>query len=138
MSREKLMQEWMETKRAMDLLKKRQTVLRQRLFDTLDSEGTVDAKGNKWVTIETDDKIIEAKKERRFSVKVNQEKALDFLNNRNNKELFEKCTQTQVVIYEPSLEEAILEGEISEQETEVFTDTKESFALKVKETEKEI
>ena len=131
------MNDYMEAKQAVELMQKRVAVLRVRLLDAIDENGKKDDKGNTWLTEELGDEIFEAKKERRFRSVLKKDDFMTFIEERNDKELYELCTETQVVPYEPGIEEAVINEKLSAQEVDSLMDSKETFALKVSKREKE-
>ena len=132
-----LMQEYLDAKGAVEGLQKRVATLRLRLFDLIDETGTKDDKGHIWLTEELEDEIMEAKKERRFRSVLDADKFMVFLDETNDKELYELCTETKIVPYEPGIEEAVLTEKLASQELDSMMNSKETFALKVTKRNKE-
>ncbi|MAF59642.1 hypothetical protein CL631_02215 [bacterium] len=137
MTATELMQEYLSAKDTMTLLKKRVDSLRLRLFEKLDEEGKEDDKGHRWMKGELDDYVLEAKKEKRVSVKLLDDDVLDYLESRNDKELYDSCTMQKTVPDESGIEEAVLDEKIPKQALDSLVTTRESFALKVTRTQKE-
>ena len=137
MTATELMQEYLSAKDTMTLLKKRVDSLRLRLFEKLDEEGKEDDKGHRWMKGELDDYVLEAKKEKRVSVKLLDDDVLDYLESRNDKELYDSCTMQKTVPDESGIEEAVLDEKIPKQALDSLVTTGESFALKVTRTQKE-
>lgn len=118
-------------------LNNRKKELKKRIFASMKQGSKEDEKGNLYAYQEGDGVTLEAKKERRYTAKLNDKLALDYLMDSDNKDLLELCTEMKQVIYEPGIEQAIIQEMITPESVEGFTDVKETWALKVKKIEKE-
>ena len=115
-------------KKVAESAKKELDGLREEIFTELEASGTPDDKGNITIRVSDQDKDIVIKKERRVSVKLDEDAALVMF---KDKKLIECVAQIEVV-HEGALEKAVLDGKVTQDELGAVTIVKESFALKIK------
>ena len=117
-------------KSQLDYLEREQKEERAKLFETLDTEGEEDDKGNIFIDLpEEVDGIVAIVKERRVSRKINEAKAEEII---EAKGLEDKLYKTIRVIDEDALMAALYSDELTEEEIEEMYPQSVIWALKLK------
>lgn len=117
-------------KAQLDFLEKEQKVLRAQLFETLDTDGVEDDKGNVIIELpEEVDGISSIVKQRRVSRKIDEEKAAEII---TAKGLQDSLYKTVVVVDEDALMAALYEDVLTETEVDEMYPPSVTWALVLK------
>jgi hypothetical protein len=117
-------------KAQLDFLEKEQKVLRAELFESLDSEGVEDDKGNIIIELpEEVDGVSSIVKQRRVSRKIDEDKAADII---HSKGLQDSLYKTIIVVDEDALMAALYEDVLTEAEIDEMYPQSITWALVLK------
>jgi hypothetical protein len=117
-------------KAQLDFLEKEQKVLRAELFESLDSEGVEDDKGNIIIELpEEVDGVSSIVKQRRVSRKIDEDKAAEII---HNKGLQDSLYKTVIVVDEDALMAALYEDVLTETEIDEMYPQSVTWALVLK------
>lgn len=120
--------EYLMVKQSLDVLEKRQSELRNVIFDKLDSDGEPDEKGNVFLELpEEVDGVARLEKQKRVSRKLDETTAEEIINEKN---LQDKLFKTVVVVDEDEVMAAHYEGLLTEDEIERMFPAKVIWALR--------
>ena len=121
-----LVKQYKEFKKVVEQMEKKMAECRKGIFTIVDEYGYVDkSTGSMYYDLE-DSKV---KKEKRAGIKILEDKMLDLLHRKNLK----GCIKVKETIDEPAVEEAVLNGDISDAEFLSAVKRTESYALKFEE-----
>jgi len=117
-------------KAQLDFLEKEQKALRAQLFETLDTDGVEDDKGNIIIELPEDvDGISSIVKQRRVARKIDEEKAAEII---TAKGLQDSLYKTVVVVDEDALMAALYEDVLTEAEVDEMYPPSVTWALVLK------
>jgi hypothetical protein len=117
-------------KAQLDFLEKEQKVLRAELFETLDTEGVEDDKGNIIIDLpEEIDGVSSIVKQRRVSRKIDEDKASEII---HSKGLQDSLYKTVIVVDEDALMAALYEDVLTEAEIDEMYPQSVTWALVLK------
>jgi glycine/D-amino acid oxidase-like deaminating enzyme len=120
--------EYVTLKESMDMLEKRATELREKLFEKIELEGEVDDKGNVFLELPAEVKgIVRLEKQRRVSRKLDELAADEIIMEHH---LAGELYKTIQVVDEDAVMAAHYEGKLSEDEIEKMFPAKVVWALR--------
>lgn len=119
-------QEYIELSQQEKAIKKRKEELAKRIKEHAQEHGTKDSNGSSYMS---NDRFVFGSQARK-SVKLNQDKAKDFLLARG---LYEQVVEVKETINENRVEQLLVDGLISTDDLETIVDVKVTYAIDVKE-----
>lgn len=120
--------EYVKLKASVDMMEKRASELREKLFEKIELDGEVDDKGNVFLELEQNiDGVVRIEKQKRVTHKLDEQTAEELIEEKN---LADELFKTVRVVDEDAVMAAHYEGKLSEDDIEAMFPAKIVWALR--------